>query len=386
MTQIANDYTWYNATKIRLSWTGTIENGVSYEARYSTSPDMGGYATTDFTEATGAITVPNAGSTYYVMIVPYRSTGYKFNNTEVRYYGPASEVIETVSAPNQKTASITHVDSTTDSIAVNWEAVPGANYYQVTYYSDYNAQLTTATADTAIVLTGLNKNATYTIKVTGCRMNSAGSFISVGDESSSVTGIPVQPGKMSAPEITSYLESINVLYAESTKPGCADGVEYELWTAYAKKDKRVAKSTGYRIENKAIGKKTALKVRVRAYITNRSTNVKKYGAWSGFTYTSRTPEVKKITNVKGGQKVTIDTIKGADRYIVMASASNVKNTFKKVATTTKSSVTVKKIGKNKLKKGKTYYYYIIAQKKVGKKYITTEVDEKNYWSLKKTNK
>ena len=45
--------------------------------------------------------------------------------------------------------------------------------------------------------------------------------------------------------------------------------------------------------------------------------------------------------------------------------------------------TVKKINKKKLKKGKTYYFYVVAEKKAGKKYYSGEAaDAEKRWSKK----
>lgn len=57
--------------------------------------------------------------------------------------------------------------------------------------------------------------------------------------------------------------------------------------------------------------------------------------------------------------------------------------YKKVATTGNTSKVITKIGKSKLKSGKTYYVRVVAQNKVGKKYYSGAAgDATDYASLK----
>ena len=103
---------------------------------------------------------------------------------------------------------------------------------------------------------------------------------------------------------------------------------------------------------------------MRAYV-ELSGGTTKYGAWSNWSYTSRQPELE-IKNVGGGQKLTWNKVDGAKNYTVWVSTRE-KTGFKKVKTTTKRALTVKKCGKSALKSGRTYYYTIVANKKIGKK-------------------
>ena len=121
------------------------------------------------------------------------------------------------------------------------------------------------------------------------------------------------------------------------------------------------------------------KARVRAYVNING--VKKYGAWSAYSYMGHQPEVISAKQVgsKNQVKVKWDTISGSTGYTVYMSTK--KNSgYKKVGTTKKTNLTVSKIGKTKLKKNKTYYVYVLANKKVGK---TTYSSPANWtWSFK----
>ena len=125
------------------------------------------------------------------------------------------------------------------------------------------------------------------------------------------------------------------------------------------------------------------KVRVRAYSLN-SKNEKIYGVWSSWKYVSPQPDVTKAKNNKSkkGIQINWDKIKGANRYVVYV--SNKKDSgYKKFQTTTKTGTVITKCGKSKLKSGKTYYFYIAPQKKVGNKYVSGLAGNANYcWKLK----
>jgi fibronectin type 3 domain-containing protein len=66
-----------------------------------------------------------------------------------------------------------------------------------------------------------------------------------------------------------------------------------------------------------------------------------------------------------------DTVKGATSYTIYLSTKQ-KSGYKKVGTTKKTSFTLKKYGKSALKKNKTYYVYVVANKKVGKTTYTSD--------------
>lgn len=122
------------------------------------------------------------------------------------------------------------------------------------------------------------------------------------------------------------------------------------------------------------------KVRVRAYSLN-SKNEKIYGVWSSWKYVSPQPDVTKKQKVKKGIKIKWDKINGADNYVVYVSTKK-DSGYKKFQTTGKNSTTITKYGKNKLKSGKTYYFYVVAQKKVDNKYLSGKAgNATKRWSM-----
>ena len=137
----------------------------------------------------------------------------------------------------------------------------------------------------------------------------------------------------------------------------ADGYEWEIWTAYQKKDKKVKSATQASdsafIKHNSFKKYNFFKMRVRAYCTNGD-GKKLAGGWSDWTYFCPQPEIIKLKSTKSGINLKWSTIKGADRYEVYVSTKE-KSGFKKCVTTKKTSATVKKIGKSSFKNNKTYY-------------------------------
>lgn len=108
------------------------------------------------------------------------------------------------------------------------------------------------------------------------------------------------------------------------------------------------------------------------------------GSESSWKYVSPQPDVTKIKNNKSkkGIQISWDKIKGANRYVVYVSTKK-DSGYKKFQTTTKTGTVIKKCGKNKLKSGKNYYFYVEPQKKVGNKYVSGLAGNANYcWSLK----
>ena len=217
---------------------------------------------------------------------------------------------------------------------MNWSAVPGADIYQVEYYTDSSKAMKCVTTGTSITLKKLAKNEAYTVYITGGRKYADGTTVAWSDSSISKLGIPVKPSNVSGVEVNYYWQNLSEISVRNSTIECADGYQYQLYTAYKDKDskiKTVTTSSTYPqtyIKTSALKKHNFYKVRVRAYALN-SKNEKMF------------------------------------------------------QTTTKTGTVITKCGKSKLKSGKTYYFYIAPQKKVGNKYVSGLAGNANYcWKLK----
>ena len=192
--------------------------------------------------------------------------------------------------------------------------------------------------------------------------------------------VPVKSTKVEGIKVSGYYQNLSKISITNKAKACADGYQYQLYTAYKGQDKETKvksitvnqNNPGSSNQVSASMKISALKnhnfykVRVRAYSLN-SKNEKIYGVWSSWKYVSPQPDVTKKQKVKKGIKIKWDKINGADRYVVYVSTKK-DSGYKKFQTTGKNSTTITKYGKNKLKSGKTYYFYVVAQKKVDNKY------------------
>lgn len=347
-----------------------------------------GYWTYKESQSSASITLTKlgAGKVYYVRITPFKYNIEGWNKyTKVK--GTTSRPLRVVTAPDSTPASLTHVKSSTDTIKVKWSAVPGADTYEVEYYIDSSKARKCVTTKTGVTLKKLAKNETYTIYVTAGRRYADGTTTAWSGNDLYKWGIPVKPSKVSGVDVTHYWQNLSEICVENSRIGCADGYQYQLYTAYKDKDskiKTVTTSSAYTyIKTSALKKHNFYKVKVRAYALN-SKNEKMYGSWSSWKYVSPQPDVTKIKNNKSkkGIQISWDKIKGANRYVVYVSTKK-DSGYKKFQTTTKTGTVIKKCGKNKLKSGKNYYFYVEPQKKVGNKYVSGLAGNANYcWSLK----
>ena len=329
--------------------------------------------------ASVTLTKLRAGKVYYVRITPIR---YKLEGlgkyTKVK--GTTSQPFRVVTEPDSAPASLTHVKSSTDTIKVKWSAVPGADVYQVVYSQSGTAnEFTKETTGTSVTLKKLSKDARYTIQVRAGMKYTDGRGRAWGLGTTKYD-VPVKPTKVEGVKVKGYYQNLSKINITNKAKACADGYQYQLYTAYKGQDKETKvksitvnqNNPGSSNQVSASMKISALKnhnfykVRVRAYSLN-SKNEKIYGVWSSWKYVSPQPDVTSKKHTQKGIKINWDKINGADRYVVYVSTKK-DSGYKKFQTTGKNSTTITKYGKNKLKSGKTYYFYVVAQKKVNDKY------------------
>lgn len=355
-----------------------------------------GYWTYKEIQSSASITLTKlgAGKVYYVRITPF-----KYNiegwNKYTKVMGTTSQPLRIVTAPDTASATLTHTKSSTNTIGLKWSEVPGADVYQVVYsQSGTTNEFTKETTGTSVTLKNLSKDARYTIKVCAGKKYTDGTGRAWGLGTTKY-GVPVKPTKVEGVKVKGYYQNLSKINITNKAKTCADGYQYQLYTAYKGQNKETKvksitvnqNNPGSSNQVSASMKLSALKnhnfykVRVRAYSLN-SKDEKIYGVWSSWKYVSPQPDVTKKQKVNKGIKVNWDKIKGADRYVVYVSTKK-DSGYKKFQTTGKNSTTITKYGKNKLKSGKTYYFYIAPQKKVGNKYVSGLAGNANYcWKLK----
>lgn len=146
-----------SSTSVEVSWSCLGGSDTRYKVEVSEQPSTGyivveenAYSTSEY------ITGLSAGKTYYVRVTPFVEE----DDTDQIIWGDTSAPVKVVTAPDKAPATITHTKSTTDSITVNWSAVPGADTYEVEYYIDSSKARKCVTTKTGVTLKKLAKNET----------------------------------------------------------------------------------------------------------------------------------------------------------------------------------------------------------------------------------
>jgi hypothetical protein len=353
---------------VRLQWN-SLGDGIRYEIKYATSVD-GTYTSYDTIGITDYfIDGLSAGSTYYVKIHAIVPDGSVLQVQD-------SDALEVVTEPATAPTKVWQSNSTTSSITISWTQVTGANNYKVQYVptSDRNSTPKEVnTSDTSITVSNISPDNEYIFMVYPERKNakynaSCGNYqYCYGKMTpSKVTGLTI-------PYYWEYSKAVNLNWSSNGKP---DGYQIQL-NCDKKAIKTYNTTSSYAgVELYKITTNKFFKARVRAYITVNGQKV--YGDYSDWFYFSQQPKVSLQSN-PNGMNVGWVKVTGATDYTVYASTK--KNSgYTKVGTTKNTNMLVKKIGKTKLKSGKTYYFYAVANKKAGS---TTYTGKATYcWSLK----
>lgn len=108
--------------------------------------------------------------------------------------------------------------------------------------------------------------------------------------------------------------------------------------------------------------------KVRAY--SDKTGARKYGKWSTELNFAPQPGLTKASTSRNGLSIKWNKLTGAKNYTVYVSTSPKKG-YKKIGTTTKTSYTIKDISGSKFNKTDTYYVYVIANKTINGKTLSS---------------
>lgn len=267
---------------------------------------------------------------------------------------------------------ITQTAATANSATISWED-PNAGRssvtttgYTVSWGAEYGNLPNTvklAPGQRSYTITGLAAGTEYYAKVEYTyQLNSmkteGSSSVGSGDVKSRV----VTPTGVKQTKWWYYAGSVDFAWNVQT---AADKVEYKVCKAGSKKV--FAKGGGnYPSKSYMVSK---VKNNTMYTVQMRVHDQWGWSGWSKKTYLFAQPMVNSAkTKVKGNKlTVTWGKIKGATSYDVYVSTKEKKG-YKKVASvkSSKSSVTVKKLGKSKFSPKKKYYVYVVAKKKDGK--------------------
>lgn len=276
---------------------------------------------------------------------------------------------------------------TQNSITVSWNAptlsrnITGYQLYIGKSYSELNSRAPISLSSSASSYTfgKLSAGTEYYVRVEYSYINNYSEKTDTGVVSSGY--VATLPGKVQGVKQERWYRYIENVDASWTKQSGVSGYEYIIRDSKNRIKKSEKNSYGAGVDCPVKNNMLYTMV-VRAYT---DINGKRYyGPWSDTAYLFTQPEVKKLSIKNGKLTVKWKKISGVTGYDIYASTK--KNTgYKKVKSVNakKSSVTVSKFKKKKFNKKKTYYVYVVAKKKVGKKVSDSGV---NYLSIIKKGK
>lgn len=306
----------------------------------------------------------SAGTTYYVRIKAADTSDYE--NIQLSDW---SQPIQVATAPDAaQMGALTVADVSATSLTITWTPCPGATSYNV--YDGTTKTLLGTVTNTTYVRNSLAPGNSYSIQVVPVRTTEAG--YAAFDSYRILSNVYTKPNKPVKPStanfgLSSIYYNINSAYFGATDPSkSANGYEIEVYTM--KGNKKVFTAT--RSSNRfGVKRNTAYKYRCRFYATYG--NEKIYGDWSGYRYfVYQTVNGKKYSN---RIKMSWKKVANAKNYTVSISTKE-KGGYKKVKTLSSksTSLTIRKCGKSKIKKNKTYYVKVVANLKDGKKSVKSD--------------
>lgn len=326
-----------------------------------------------------------AGSTYWVRVIGAS------NYTGDAWCTDASDAVEVVTVPNDDNAKLVQIDAKANKITMQFTGVStgasGANWYVLGNNSTWkdNVAMGTSTTSTVSTKTNLKAGTKYYIYGYACRRAASTGFVAHPSwDSAYDSSAMTLPNKINTNSFkcTNAWTNLNSYQFAVSSGIVADGFHYQFQTVKGKVKKNQYRENGWSnyitVDNFING--TFYRYRVRPYVDCGTKKV--YGAWSGFRYIGVSKAVSgNWTSNGNGKKIRLSwkKVSGAAKYVVYISKSE-NGGFKKVKTLSskKSSITITKMGKKKLKRNTRYYIKVVAMAKKGKKTVSSEVNRTVY--------
>lgn len=302
---------------------------------------------------------------YYARVVAYKGSHYSGSHEVMAISETA--IVGTKAA---KVTGLTQTAAGVNSVSMSWNASAGAASYVIYGYINYNWTQIGTSATNSATISGVAATTSTRFAVAAVKNVTGGTVTGERSDGVEMKTVPI---KVSRIAMQYYWDSLKEAKYIWTDVNNADGYQYEVKSANGKKTYFRATSTNSYTYVKPFPRGIFVKARVRAYVTVG--NKVYYGAWSPYTYHASSKKVtaKRSSN---GKKISLKwkKVSGACGYQVYVSTKS-NGGFKKVKSLSskKSSYTITKCGKKKLKKGKTYYVQLRYQTKVGKKKVSSKI-------------
>lgn len=362
----------FAATEVKQTDDSTSSAKIVWEKETNGSSIVEVSMTADFSQYTSntvsrannyKITGMTAGSSRWVRVM------------ENNHY---TDIIEVVSRPEKvRNNQVIQTGCQVGKAIIEWEASDGDTGYEV--YIGGNLVLDSNTNKATIDVSDASDKARAF--VLPYRKSSSGyqAFASDKIYMKSFTYLKGLPTKIA--KIDFKQETSNSIHASWPSISGADG--YEFTYSNYKGKKTVTKDSKFAGGYISSANRIFYKCKARAYVDFGGKRF--YGAWSDEAYTGidlsygiNNVKAKKVSKKK--IKLSWNRIQGADKYVIYMSSTNGSG-FKKIKTTKKRNFVIKKFGKKKLKKGTTYYFKVVATKKVGSKKFRTVYDSQRSLTL-----
>lgn len=268
-------------------------------------------------------------------------------------------------------------DLSTSEVALSWNAVPGANKYNIIGYQIGDSEKISYgnTTDTNIRIKNLAAGTKYRFIVYA--VNDNGMYQAVNDSEYNALEITTLPQTINNIAVKN---SYNSRKAQIVSWNPADVEGYEILV-------KASGSTAETIYEEQCNTCEITKfvsgawqsAKVRGYITING--VRKYTNYSKAVYFTKQTQVKKAKQVKKKGKKTTQIkiswgkVKGSNSYSVYISRKPTTG-YCKVGTTKKKNYVVKKYKGLSLKAGKSYYIRVLSNKRAGKSKYTSFISNK----------
>lgn len=356
-------------SSIKVSWDAQIYQNCFYEVSLSEDKVKWEVKTSEYGSSSPEYTISklSPGKTYYVKVRAFTS-----DYSDTLYAVQYSDVLEVVTAPEYST-TITQTGATATGITLKWNAISGANGYKVYIAANGSSSfkyLGTVKTNTATI-TKLTAGQTYSVRVYPIRTSSTNYVASISYGYSDQYGLKTLPAKVKNLDIKYYWSNIKEVEAVWGDAN-ANGYQVQVYTYNGKKPIKTYSTVSEVAFMNNITQKTFYKFRVRGYVTIGTQ--KKYGAWSDYKDFSQPVKCTAKTGKIKSKAISMSwtKMKGAKNYTVYMSTS-LNSGYKKIATTKSTKLKVSKFKKKALKWNKNYYFYVVANRKSGKKTIKSPV-------------
>lgn len=262
----------------------------------------------------------------------------------VSAYSPICAYTPQTIKPN-KVTNLTKKSETSSSVSLSWTAVDGASGYEIYKYdtSSKSYKLVKATTKTSYKVTGLSSVTAYKFKVRAYITVYSKNF---NGSCSSVLTAYTDPAQVSNIKQSST-NTISYTLKWSSVKG-ADGYRVSYYDTKSKKYKTLkdVTSTSLKITNKSPGQATKYIIKAYNIVSDKRYYSSSYTVFEATTAPKPVGKIKVSNKTSSSYKLSWSKAEGADKYVVYKLNTST-NKYEKLTTTTKNSVTLKKLKANK---------------------------------------